>query len=134
MTTPKHRWPRWIHILLQCSLIFVVVFAFLTVLGNFVLQNELVGAIGASSLAATSFIAFVTPDSPSATNRRMIGGYVIALVVGMLGYYAISMTHHFQIPLSHERLMEIVAGVVLSVYDGTLRILLLPPIGFPCQS
>ncbi len=108
-------WPRWVHILLQCSLIFVIVAFFLTVLGNFVLENKLLGVIGASSLGATAFIVFVTKDSVAARARNVIGGYLITLLVSMAGYYLLTLIDPNASILAHEHITTIIAGLSMAI-------------------
>jgi len=50
-------------------------------------SNVILGAIGASSLASSVFIAFSLPDCASAHPRRMIGSYLISIIVGVIFYY-----------------------------------------------
>lgn len=83
---PQARRNKW-HFILQCILLVVVVFIILLVLGR-LLVNDILGAVGASALAATAFISFILPDSPVAKPRRVIGSYLIASLVGVVGTYA----------------------------------------------
>lgn len=52
-----------------------------------VAANAILGAIGASSLASSIFIAFALPEGPAAHPKRMIGSYCLALLIGVSFYY-----------------------------------------------
>lgn len=46
-------------------------------------------AVGASSLASSAFIVFVVPRAPSAEPIRIIGGYIVCIIVGMACYFSL---------------------------------------------
>ncbi|MAZ40420.1 MAG: hypothetical protein CMF49_09915 [Legionellales bacterium] len=52
-----------------------------------VASNIVLGAIGASSLASSIFVAFAMPDSAAAHPKRMVGSYAISIVLGIVCYY-----------------------------------------------
>ena len=46
--------------------------------------SNLLWAIGAGALSSSSYIVFVTPKSITAQSRRIIGGYIVGIVAGMV--------------------------------------------------
>lgn len=44
-------------------------------------------AIGVTSLASSVCIVFVTPDSVMNSPRHLVGGYLLAMIVGIIFYY-----------------------------------------------
>lgn len=69
---------RWI---VQCLLVFLIMIIFLFSLGK--IDNVLNTAIGVTSIGSSAFLAFVAHNSPMAKNQRLLGGYLIAFVVGV---------------------------------------------------
>ena len=65
----------WTHYIFQCFLAVLSIGIIVFVIGN-----EKVVII--SSLAATAFICFMMPKTHSAQTRRVIGGYIVALICG----------------------------------------------------
>ena len=47
-------------------------------------RTELLGAIGVSSLASSAFIVFALCDSQVAQPRRLLGGYCVSMIIGVL--------------------------------------------------
>ena len=66
----------WKSYLLQCALCMVALLAILLVV-DVVLRAAIVVAI-----ASTAFIIFIAPHSQASSPRRVIGGHVVAVVVG----------------------------------------------------
>ena len=62
-------------------------FGFVLISLQFVASNIILGAIGASSLASSIFVAFAMPDSAAAHPKRMVGSYLISIVLGIIFYY-----------------------------------------------
>lgn len=79
----KHAWRTY---LFKCFVALIVMSIVLTTI-QFVATNAILGAIGASSLASSIFITFALPRSPAAEPRRMIGGYLVGLSMGVIFYY-----------------------------------------------
>jgi len=65
------------------SLLAVVVVAIILYFVEVLTHAAIVAALGASS-----FIVFATPHSTMARPRRLIGGHVVGIICGSLGYYA----------------------------------------------
>lgn len=76
-----------VHLLWQSLLVFVIIFAFMYAIKQFTHTDTALGAIGATSLGSSAFLAFVAHDTAMACARRMISGYVIGLVIGAIGSY-----------------------------------------------
>ncbi len=67
---------HWRNYIIQCALAALALLIVLLVV-DVVLQAAIVVAI-----ASTAFIVFVAPHSMASTPRRVIGGHVVALIVG----------------------------------------------------
>ena len=63
---------------LLCALFIFLVLAFLAQIHH----DGLLWAAGASSLASSAFIVFVSPNTHSATWQRILGGYFLAALSG----------------------------------------------------
>ena len=77
---------RKISCMMQILYALLMVFICLLLL-HFATRMGILEAIGASSLASSICILFVTPSSVTSTPRHLIGGYLIALILGLSGYY-----------------------------------------------
>lgn len=69
----RHRFPRY---LFQCGLATVALIVILLV------ESAVFRAAIVVAVASTAFIIFVIPDSVAATPRRVVGGHVVAVIVG----------------------------------------------------
>ena len=67
--------------LFQCALVTVILLVALLFL-NILTETALIASLG-----ATAFIMFAMPKSYSSAPRRLIGGYFIGIIVGLLCYY-----------------------------------------------
>lgn len=56
--------------------------------------DELLWAVGAGSLTSSSFIVFTSPTSVSARSSRIVGGYTIAVVVGLTVHFILMSIFH----------------------------------------
>lgn len=77
------------HIVLQvaAAMVFMTfVLAMMSVASN----SQVSWAIGAGSLGSSTFIVFTIPNSISARSSRVIGGYAVAIVVGILVHVLLS--------------------------------------------
>lgn len=66
---------QWIYYILQSLLAMISVFAIFLILRQ---QNLVIAA----SLAATAFTVFTMPNAVTASNRNVIGGYLVGIAVG----------------------------------------------------
>ncbi len=71
----------WLHLLVQGGVAVVFMWLVLTGLDK-VARSTIIWAAGASSLASSSYIVFCIPRSVVAHPLKIVGGYVIAIVVG----------------------------------------------------
>lgn len=81
-------------------------------------HSQLLWAVGAGSIASTSFIIFTIPQSVSARSSRIVGGYAIAIIVGLLIHYALMgffslLTTHFV--MSDPRIFWMTASVSVGI-------------------
>lgn len=72
-----------------------------------VLQMDLLGAIGAGSLASSTCMILIAPSSTMAQNRNLIGGYATGLGMGVLCYYAAMLVQYFfpAYPMNHTAII-----------------------------
>lgn len=73
-----------LHLLWQSMIVFVIMFSFMFFLKKVAKADAIVSAIGATSIGASAFLAFVAHDTAMARARRMIWGYVFGLVIGTI--------------------------------------------------
>lgn len=83
-----------LHLIWQSMIVFVIMFGFMYAAKKFTNADDALGAIGASSLGSSAFLAFVAHDTAMAKARRIISGYVIGVVVGILGSYTLFLVSH----------------------------------------
>lgn len=69
--------------------LYAALFMFITlvVLGSLA-KEDILGAIGASALAASTFLIFVAPHSAMAQPRNIFGGYLIGMLCGACCHFA----------------------------------------------
>lgn len=89
-----------IHMLWQSLLVFIIIFGFMYVMKHALNADDALGAIGATSLGSSAFLAFVAHDTAMARERRMIFGYVWGIFLGAIGSFIVEtlIRHHI---LSH---------------------------------
>lgn len=98
-----------------------------------VAHEWLLWAAGASSLASTAYIIFVTPDAYVAKSSRVIGGYFIALVVSELVGYLFRQAFHLlgdnylAITFPHIYWLSAILAVGISIFLMVILDLQHPP-------
>ncbi len=75
----EHKW----HYFFQATLAGLFIFGVLVALGGFA-GAAILGVVGATSLGSSAFITFSMHKGVLCTAKRVIGGYVVALLVGVL--------------------------------------------------
>lgn len=83
-----------LHLIWQSMIVFVIMFGFMYAVKQFTNADDALGAIGASSLGSSAFLAFVAHDTAMAKARRLISGYVVGVVMGILGSYCLFLVTH----------------------------------------
>jgi CBS-domain-containing membrane protein len=68
-----------------------------------------------ASLGATAFIVFTMPNAYSSHPRRLIGGYLIGVVVGLICYYISTSTIFSSLPISHTISVAIFGAVAVGI-------------------
>jgi len=76
---------KWAHYIAQCSLASLSLILIL-IIGDTILRAAIVVGV-----ASSAFTVFVIPDSVAATPRKVIGGHVVAGMVGALISYALQL-------------------------------------------
>ncbi len=108
----KHFYKHKRNYLIQSLLAMVMIFTILHVL-DIVGHTMAFRIIGSTSLGASTFIAFSVPHTETARARNILGGYGIAIVVGICGYF-IANRVDLLFFLMHERFVyEFSAALVL---------------------
>jgi CBS-domain-containing membrane protein len=115
------------------QLSFILVFMTLVLFAFGTLSTSVVlGAIGASSLGATCFILFATPESDTAKVRHVWGGYIIGISAGVLCHYGVSLyadLPHVIEPMAFHGLCAAFAIVLASIGMAVFRLSHPPAIG-----
>lgn len=105
---------NWAHYLLQCGMAMVangIIFAVL----DSVFQTVIMAAFGASA-----FIVFAMPKTINSSPRRLIGGYVVGIVLGVCMYHiATSLDKVFPFGWEYTFFAAITTGVTLLVMTIT---------------
>lgn len=83
-----------LHLIWQTMVVFVIMFAFMYASKQISGADDALSAIGASSLGASAFLAFVAHDTAMARARRLISGYAIGICVGVAGSYCLFLVGH----------------------------------------
>lgn len=104
----------------------LVLFAFGSLSTSIVL-----GAIGASSLGATCFILFATPQSDTARVRHVWGGYIIGISAGVICHYGTNLDVVLPViePMAFHGLCAAFAIVLASIGMALFRLSHPPAIG-----
>ncbi|MFN7098067.1 MAG: HPP family protein, partial [Gammaproteobacteria bacterium] len=100
--------------LFKCVVVLIVMLIVLTNL-QLISMNAILGAIGASSLASSIFICFALPRSPAAEPRRMIGSYVIGILIGIIFYYIATYLMNVYSSLSTGIVYEITGSLAVAI-------------------
>ncbi len=75
----EHKW----HYFLQATMAGLFIFGVLVTLGGFA-GAAILGVVGATSLGSSAFITFSMHTGAVCTAKRVIGGYVVSISVGVL--------------------------------------------------
>lgn len=60
--------------------------------------SKIIWAVGAGSLASSCFLIFAKPSNPSSLSKKIIGGYIIGILVGEIMHYLV--LHIFSSPMA----------------------------------
>ncbi len=98
----------------QCIISGILALIFLFAFGLF-LDLNILGAVGATSLCASTGLILMAPHVPMARNRNLIGGYTIGICVGLLCFYSAISLQYFvpSLPLNHTAF--IFGGIVVII-------------------
>lgn len=128
----------------------VLMFAALATLDHFT-NIAILGAVGATSVAASCFIAFTRPHAIIAQPTHMVGSYVLGMVVGVLCYHCLHFLLHdtleiwgpyahefcgalavglmfvamLQLHLEHPPAAGLALGLVFERWDGTTLVIII---------
>jgi hypothetical protein len=114
------------HLLWQCIAAIVYV-TFVLVCLDIVSSNQLLWAVGSSSLASSAYLVFSQPRCSSSNELHLLGGYFIAIVCGLLvRHLAVGVMQHWQLPswlvIAHDPHMFWMSG---SIAVGITMVLML---------
>lgn len=113
--------------LLQSLLACVAIIGIMLVL-DLILHTAIV-----TSLGATTFIAFAMPSAPSAQPRRLVGGYVVGGLAGLLCCYAAGWLPRLSPAVDAHTVQIVLAGIAVGLASWlmvTLRVEHPPAAGF----
>jgi CBS domain-containing membrane protein len=83
---------------------------------DFIDRGSTLWAIGASSLASSAYLVFTNPSSPVARYHRIIGGYLVSVLVGLLIHILLShISQHMQIHTTIPHLFWITASIAVGI-------------------
>lgn len=97
------------------TLLAMGVMFFLLFLFGSVTIRDILGAIGASSLAGSVFIAFGLPDSAVAQPRRMLGAYVLSICIGLIFFHVLDFILQLDFAISKLLVYQIVGICVVGL-------------------
>lgn len=88
-------------------------------------SSNLLWAIGAGALSSSCYIVFVTPSSITAQSRRIIGGYVVGIVSGMVVHIIlVAIKHNLTAGHSHISLNDHLFWASAAVTVGVAMVLM----------
>jgi hypothetical protein len=116
-----------IHLLWQSSIVFILMTLFLLAMHHLAHADTTLGAIGASSLGSSAFLAFVAHDTVMARAPRMIWGYVLGIIVGVL----VSIAVHY-VDGCHAEICTLTSTYAVGAGVAALLLMLLMNM-FDCQ-
>lgn len=91
--TTKCKTTRMMHVASQVSLVFIYLWLILYLLDQ-ASTSRIVWAVGASSLASSAFIVFMSPKSSAADPLHIFWGYVVCIFCGIFFHYLIGVINH----------------------------------------
>ncbi len=97
---------------LQALLVGLVAYGVVFFIG-ILLNDSIFSVIGASSVASSLFIAFMTPHAPTAQPRRMVGGYIASILLGIFFHSLLHILWGHFLPISPMALKNILGGVAV---------------------
>ena len=113
----------FVHLLVQAVSAFIFMWLVLFLL-DMVATSRILWAVGASTLASSSFIIFCVPKSVTAKPLKIVGGYVIAMICGgVMKIVANSVCH--VIPACHAGLPFIHVFEVAAALSVTIALVLM---------
>ncbi|MBL4647563.1 MAG: HPP family protein [Gammaproteobacteria bacterium] len=93
-------------------------------------QNSLIRSIGATSLGASAFLVFAAPLSKMAERKRLIGSYIIAIIIGVIWHYLTRYTInnlHLSFTPDHIRIFYAALATVITMMVMIVTSLQHPP-------
>ena len=91
--------------------IFQCVLASLTVLAVLIFLDVLNETAIITALGASAFIVFITPTQYSSDPRRLIGGYIVGLTIGLI-FYLVSDTEIINEVFTSHTMLLVVLGAI----------------------
>lgn len=102
------------HYISQCFLAYVLISGVLIFMGA-VADHQVIGAVGVSAVASSTFLLMVLPDSKTARARNAVGGYIIGILCGLFGYLLLHRWGIFSHFFSHVILLAMWGGFVVGL-------------------
>ena len=113
-STKLYTWPN----LIWQSLLAVVFMCLVLFSLNEVANSNILWAVGAGALASSSYLVFGKPHAPSAEPVKIIGGYLVAILVGGIIRFFYNQFPFFQanlMGLSHFHVIGMLAAIAVGL-------------------
>ncbi len=81
---------------------------------------DVLGGIGVSAVAASTFLIFAIPTSEMATPRRLLGGYACGIASGVAGNYCIHMLLRYDFLVANNDLYILAGSLALFIATFTM--------------
>lgn len=113
------------HLLWQ-PLVAVIYIAFVLILLSISGSNNLIWAIGAGALSSSCYIVFVTPKSVTAEPRRIIGGYIVGIMCGLVVHIIlVSLRQHWMAQSNQTHINDHIFWASAAITVGLAMILMI---------
>jgi len=110
-----HKLSFKIHALMQVLAAGLFIFTTMSCL-YFSLDQPILWVVGISSLASSAFLVFCVPHSMSASPKRIVCGYALSMVIGLLTHMALeTVCRHCELGNSSIQSIMIAASLALSI-------------------
>lgn len=99
---------------IQCLMIYCFISLVLFFMGS-ILEKDVLSAVGVSAIAASTFLVFCIPNASASHCKKLIGGYLVGLLLGMAGYFIIHHANIFQTHITHYITFVIWGGFTVGI-------------------
>jgi len=104
-----------VHLLWQSLIVFLIIFGFMYAMKHAIGADVALGAIGATSLGSSAFVAFVAHDTVMARAQNMIFSYLWGILFGVLGTWLLYLTAHQHFFSGEQVDLEVLMAAVVAM-------------------